>query len=91
MKSICGTPRLSQYWMKRLRGLTLVWLFAMMATGLALGQADQGAVVGLVQDATGAVIANAKVTLTNTDNGLELQAETDRSGNYVFSPVKIGN
>jgi hypothetical protein len=77
--------------MKQLRNLALTWLFAILATSLAYGQADQGAVVGLVQDASGAVVAGAKVTLTNTDNGLDLQAETDRSGNYVFSPVKIGN
>ena len=59
--------------------------------GVAFGQADQGAITGLVQDPTGAVIANAQVTLTSIDNGLELKTQTDSSGNYVFSPVKIGN
>ena len=61
-----------------------------MAGPMALGQADQGAITGLVQDTTGAVIPNAQVTLTNTETGLVLHAETDSSGNYVFSPVKIG-
>jgi hypothetical protein len=36
-------------------------------------------------------VANAQVTLTSTDNGLVLQARTDNSGVYTFSPVKIGN
>jgi len=91
MRRACGMLRLSPYWMNRLRGLSFACLFAVIATSLAFGQADQGAVVGLVQDASGAVVANAQVTLTNTDNGLQLQAQTDGSGNYAFSPVKIGN
>jgi len=57
----------------------------------ALAQADQGAITGLVLDPTGAVVSGAQVTLTNIDTGLVLQAQTDSSGNYVFSPVKIGN
>src|SRR6202171_1322640 len=71
--------------------LILCVLAGLLATGVAFGQADQGAITGLVQDASGAVVPNAQVTLTNVDNGLELQAQTDSSGNYVFSPVKIGN
>jgi hypothetical protein len=31
------------------------------------------------------------VTLTNTDNGLVLQTTTSASGEYTFSPVRIGN
>jgi Carboxypeptidase regulatory-like domain len=54
-------------------------------------QADQGAITGVVEDSSGAAIANAQVTLTNTDTGLILQRETNASGVYVFSPVKIGN
>src|SRR5260370_10811719 len=71
--------------------LLLCLLLGSLATGAAFGQADQGAITGLVQDASGAVVSNAQVTLTNVDNGLALQAQTDGSGNYVFSPVKIGN
>ena len=56
----------------------------------AFAQADQGAITGLVQDSTGAVIPNAQVTLTNVDTGLTLHVQTDNSGNYVFSPIKIG-
>jgi len=56
----------------------------------ATAQADQGSINGLVTDATGAIVPNAAVTLTSTDTGLVLHATTDSSGNYVFSPVKIG-
>jgi hypothetical protein len=56
----------------------------------ARGQLDQGSVTGVVRDSTGGVIAGSLVTLTNLDTGLSLQARTDGSGVYVFSPVKIG-
>ena len=54
-------------------------------------QADQGTITGVVQDATGAVVGNAAVTLTNTDTGLVLKGKADGAGIYVFSPIKIGN
>ena len=54
-------------------------------------QADQGAIIGVVEDPTGAVIPNAHVTLTDTDTNLVLQRDANESGVYVFSPVKIGN
>jgi len=56
-----------------------------------MAQVDQGAVTGTVQDNTGAAIPDAQVSLTNTDNGLVLQGQSDASGVYVFSPVKIGH
>ncbi len=59
--------------------------------GQGRGQADQGTITGVVLDSTGAVLPNAQVTLTSVDTGLVLQMETDRSGSYTFSPIKIGN
>jgi hypothetical protein len=58
---------------------------------IAEAQADQGTITGTVQDATGAVIPGAQVTLTSTDTGLVLRTKTDRSGIYTFPPAKIGN
>ena len=54
-------------------------------------QVDQGAITGVVQDSSGAVVAKAHVTLTSIDTGLSFQRDTNSSGVYVFSPVKIGN
>lgn len=54
-------------------------------------QTDQGAITGLVQDAQGAVIPGAKVSLTATDTGFTLERLANESGVFVFSPVKIGN
>ena len=54
-------------------------------------QVDQGTIAGLVQDNSGAVVAGAQVTLTDTDTGLVLQRNANETGIYVFSPLKIGN
>ncbi len=53
-------------------------------------QIDQGAIRGTVQDPSGAVIPDAKVTLSNEDTGLLLQTTTSVGGTYSFSPIKIG-
>ncbi len=91
MNNVYGVPPHSQYWLNRMRYLALVLLFAIMTTGLAFGQADQGTITGVVQDSTGAVVGGASVTLTSVDTGLVVKAKADGGGIYVFSPVKIGN
>ncbi len=75
------------------RGSTLapLMLAAIGASAAAYGQQDQGAVVGVVTDSGGAVVPNAQVTLTNTDQGLVLKRASDGRGVYSFSPVKIGD
>ena len=57
----------------------------------AHGQVDQGTITGSVEDSTGAVVPGAQVTLTNTDTDLVLQRAANSTGNFVFSPLKIGN
>ncbi len=72
-----------------------VLILAISATLLsgksAFAQADQGAITGTVFDPQGAVVANANVTVTNVDTGFEVTTKTNDSGNYVFSPLKIGH
>jgi hypothetical protein len=55
-----------------------------------MGQVDQGAITGTVQDPSGAIIPGASVTVANTDTGLVMQRSTNASGNFNFSPLKIG-
>jgi len=68
-------------------GLCILFLYATAA----FGQLDQGTITGLVKDTTGAVVSGAQVTLTETDTNFVLQAKSNASGTYIFSPVKIGN
>jgi hypothetical protein len=69
----------------------LLLLVALLVPMFAFGQVDQGAITGVVSDITGAVIPGANVTLSSPDTGLTLQTRSNQSGNYTFSPLKIGN
>ncbi len=71
--------------------IAITLCFQLISGKAAFGQTDQGAITGLVVDAASAVIPGAQVTLTSVDTGLVLQTVTSASGNYTFSPVKIGN
>ena len=54
------------------------------------GQFETATVVGSVKDSTGAVVPDAKVTLTNTQTGVSAEHQTDSNGNYEFFNVRIG-
>ncbi len=64
-----------------LRKQTVSALFFSMFLALAAplsAQKDAGAIVGLVRDASGAVVTGAKVTLTDVDHGTELRRNHER-------------
>ncbi len=86
------TNRQSGLW-RTLVVLCLVGFLVTVFTGrrASAQEADQGAIIGVVTDATGAIIPNADVTLTDVDTGLVLKAKSNASGNYFFAPIKIGN
>jgi hypothetical protein len=54
-------------------------------------QVDQGSISGTISDPSGAVIRGATVMLTNVDNNLIFTRTTSGSGEYTFSPLKVGN
>lgn len=53
-------------------------------------QVDTGTILGTVHDNTGAVIAGAKVTVRDEGTSRSQSNTTSSSGEYVFTPVKIG-
>jgi hypothetical protein len=53
--------------------------------------AQNAALVGTAKDSSGAVIANATVTLTNRDTSVSQTVQSDSAGNYEFPFVKPGN
>ena len=66
-------------------------LFLLVQPQHLIGQVDEGAINGVVQDSSGAAVPNAHVTLLNTDQGITLETATSAAGEYVFSPVRIGH
>lgn len=66
-----------------------------LATALTLslslyGQSNTGKILGNVTDASGAVIAGAKLTASSPNLPTPLQATTDGSGVYIFPAVPPG-
>ena len=57
-------------------------LLLCLSTPLLLAQSTQSTILGTVKDATGSVIPNAEVVVTNVDQGLTSSYRTDTKGNY---------
>jgi hypothetical protein len=53
-------------------------------------QKDTGSLVGTVKDSSGAVVAGAKVTVTDVDRGTSFTTASNESGEYVAGPLKVG-
>ena len=80
--------------MRLRRAQVLPALVVLLLFGLAApvwAQKDAGAIVGLVRDSSGAVVAGANVTVTDVDRGIDVTLSTNNDGEYVASPLKIGN
>ncbi|MEP6912773.1 MAG: TonB-dependent receptor, partial [bacterium] len=64
----------------------LAFLFAFSLTALA--QSDRGNIVGTVKDPNGAVVVEAKVTVTGIDSGEVREVKTSSEGNYSVPELK---
>ncbi len=73
--------------MSRHRSLLLT-LFVM--TAALYGQGNTGSFVGTVIDPSSAVVAGAKVTVSNVRTGVKTEGTTDAQGNYVFNFLSPG-
>jgi hypothetical protein len=76
----------------RLQG-HIAWLLVLLCLPAmpARAQLDQGTIAGTVTDSNAALIRDADLTLTSTDTGLVMHGKANESGEFVFSPIKIGN
>jgi len=71
--------------------LTRVLVFSLLLLSLAVaafGQTESGQITGTVKDKTGAVVANAKVTVTAVDTNVSRTGTTNTSGIYTFPGLK---
>ena len=72
------------------RALAVTCVCVLLLSGVAIGQTFYGAVVGTVQDASGAVIPGASVTIINLATGAQLTQETGDAGLYRFVALTPG-
>ncbi len=61
-----------------------------LAGGSVSAQSIYGSIRGIVTDPSSAIVANAKVNLINEGTSLERSAQTNTTGEYVFSQVIPG-
>src|ERR1700754_1734916 len=66
----------------------LLLTFCLIAVANGQGTTSRG--TGVVQDANGAAIAGAAVTLTNEATAVSFTAQTSDSGTYSFDLVQVG-
>ncbi len=76
--------------MKNLRGVFALLLLAGAIAGSVWGQAVTASLVGTITDATGAVVVNAKIVITETNTGVSRTSNTNESGNYSFPNLPPG-
>jgi hypothetical protein len=69
---------------------TLMLAAVLWSSSPAWAQKDSGAIAGTVRDGTGAVVVGAQVSVTDLERGNAFTTRSDRQGEYIASPLKIG-
>ena len=62
----------------------------LITAGLGFSQTGTGNIQGVVKDATGAVVPNAKVTIVHTATGGQNSTQTNDAGFYFFPSIQVG-
>jgi len=75
---------------RSLSALALIASLLLTFAPAALAQGTTSRVTGVVQDASGAVVEGATVTLTNEGTNVTLTTQTTSTGAYVFDSVQVG-
>ncbi|HWA96715.1 MAG TPA: carboxypeptidase regulatory-like domain-containing protein [Terracidiphilus sp.] len=76
--------------MKGIRS-AFVLVVLLVAASFGYGQAGaSGTVLGTVTDSTGAIVPNAKVTITNTETNVQFHAVTSSAGDYNAPSLNPG-
>src|SRR5271165_5365674 len=76
--------------MRDLRKIIILLAIALLCAGAAFSQAVNGTIVGTVTDASGASVANAKVTVTETQTRIAHTRQTNEAGTYEFVNMPPG-
>ncbi|WP_263350569.1 carboxypeptidase-like regulatory domain-containing protein [Acidicapsa acidisoli] len=74
----------------RVVALACALLFAILFSGTAWAQIDAGGITGTVKDSSGAVVANANITLKNDLTAITAVTTSNASGDYAFNGLNLG-
>src|ERR1700674_3290236 len=67
-----------------------ILLLGLVTAGSGFSQAVNATLLGTVTDLSGGVVANAKVTIAETNTGISHSRQTNESGNYTFPELPPG-
>ena len=76
--------------MPRMLRFAAIVLVILASAGAAYSQAVNATLLGTVTDATGAVVPNAKITITETQTGVIHTTQTNESGNWIVPNLPPG-
>ena len=76
--------------MPRIRTVFVLLALTVACAVMAYSQAVTATLLGTVTDVTGAVVPNAKVTLTEENTGLTKTVKSNDSGNFTFPDISPG-
>ncbi|MBB5061226.1 hypothetical protein HDF16_005962 [Granulicella aggregans] len=77
--------------LRMLPKLLLLLAFLMTGASLSFGQLTTADILGTVSDATGAVVPNATVTITNIGTNEKRTITSNNSGDYTFTLLPVGH
>jgi hypothetical protein len=77
--------------MPRLHQFIVLMLVVLASTGAAFSQAVNATLLGTVTDASGALVPNAKVTITEVTTNSIRTGQSNGSGNYSFPDLPPGS
>ena len=77
--------------MKSIHALALVILILVTLNLCSIAQTSQGRILGTVVDSTGAVVSDAKVTITNTATSVNRTIATTAAGEYIAPNLGPGS
>lgn len=75
---------------RRVTVLSGILPLGVLLASIALAQTDRGSITGTITDASGAVVPNAEVFVTNTETGLKYETLTTATGNYTLGSLPAG-
>ena len=76
--------------MKDLRTICLVCALLLVTAGFGYSQAVNATLLGTVTDSSGAVVPNAKITVSEVNTGVNRSGQSNESGNYTFPDMAPG-
>lgn len=77
-------------WQGSARRFLTVAVFVALAATIAVAQSDRGTLAGTILDNSGAVVANANITITGVDTGTTYTAVSSSAGAYRVQDMRLG-